>query len=283
MSPPPSAPTSQLRLHRRFRSTTLRNLRDVVVWLPPGYGKVRGQRHPVIYFHDGQNIFDPLTAFLGNAWRAGDRASELIAAGEIAAPIMVGIYNTGFNRINEYSPTPAEFSGWDGEKLTSEGGAKNYAKFVARELKPFIDARYRTLPAAKHNTVVGSSMGGLVSLYFALWFPRTFGQVVAMSPSLWWDDRVVLRDFANLRKKPAVRVWLDMGTHEPGWEVVRAMRDTLIAKGWVEGGDLAYHEVVGAEHSEHAWGARIGEVLKWALAVEKREGKAVSPAAQSRS
>jgi predicted alpha/beta superfamily hydrolase len=267
---PRQEPTSRLRLHRRFRSTTLRNLRDVVVWLPPGYGKIRGRRHPVIYFQDGQNIFDPLTAFLGNAWHAGDRANELIKSREIAAPIMVGIYNTGFNRMNEYAPTPAEFSGWGGEKSQSAGDAKRYAKFVAREVKPFIDSHYRTLTGAKHNAVVGSSMGGLVSLYFALWHSRTFGHIVAMSPSLWWDDRVVIRDFAKLRKKPAVRVWLDMGTREPGWEVIQAMRDVLISKGWNYGDDLAYYEVPGAEHSEHAWSARIGDALKWVLARETR-------------
>src|SRR5882672_4015302 len=152
----------ELRLHTRFYSRGLRNRRDVVVWLPPGYGTAR-RRHPVIYFQDGQNVFDPLTAFLGNAWHAGDRAVELIRAREIAAPIMVGVYNTGFNRMNEYAPTPAEFSGWDGEKCRSNGDARRYARFLANEVKPFIDARYRTRPGPRSTAVVGSSMGGLVS------------------------------------------------------------------------------------------------------------------------
>ncbi|MDB6114642.1 MAG: putative hydrolase of the alpha/beta superfamily [Lacunisphaera sp.] len=262
--PRPSRKSATLRLHRRFRSHGLRNSRDVVVWLPPGYGLGR-RRHPVVYFQDGQNIFDPLTAFLGNAWHAGDRAAELIAAGEMVAPVMVGIYNRGFDRMNEYAPTPAEFSGWDGEKCTSTGDAKRYAKFVATELKPFIDAHYLTLTGPRHTGLVGSSMGGLVALYFALWHPRVFGQVAAMSPSVWWDDRVVLRDFSKLKKKPAVRLWLDMGTAEPGWEGIRLLRDILLSKGWREGDDLAYHEISGAEHSEHAWAARIGGVLQWML------------------
>jgi predicted alpha/beta superfamily hydrolase len=261
MPKPPATPAT-LRLHRRFRSPSLRTSRDVVVWLPPGYEATR-RRHPVVYFQDGQNIFDPLTAFLGNAWHAGARAAELIAAGEITAPIMVGIYNRGFDRMSEYAPTPAEFSGWDGEKCRSKGHAKRYVKFVARELKPFIDARYRTLRGPKHTAVVGSSMGGLVALYFALWQPRVFGHVAALSPSLWWDDRVVIRDFARLRKKPPVRLWLDMGTAEPGWETVRAMRDGLVKRGWKPGRDLHYREVAGAEHTEHAWGGRIGDVITW--------------------
>ena len=267
--PRPDTTAATLRLHRRFLSRGLRINRDIVVWLPPGYGLIRGRRHPVVYFQDGQNIFDPLTAFLGNAWHAGDRAAELIAAGEIVAPIMVGIYNRGFDRMNEYAPTPAEFSGWDGEKCRSTGNAKRYAKFVAAELKPFIDAHYLTLAGPRHTALVGSSMGGLVSLYFTLWHPRVFGAIAALSPSVWWDDRAVVRDFSKLKKKPAVRLWLDMGTAEPGWENIRLMRDTLVAKGWKEGVDLVYHEVPGAEHTEHAWAARIGDVLKWLLPLRR--------------
>ena len=262
--PRPRFPASVLRLHPRFYSRGLRNYRAVVVWLPPGYGQAR-RRHPVIYFHDGQNIFDPRTAFLGNAWHAGERATELIRAHEIIAPIMVGVYNTGFNRMNEYTPTPAEFSGWDGEKCQSTGDAKRYARFFVHEIKPFIDAHYLTLPGPRHNAVVGSSMGGLVSLYFALWHPRVFGHIAALSPSIWWDNRTVIREFARLRKKPAVRLWLDMGTAEPGWEAVQILRDTLVGRGWRLGDDLHYSEVAGAAHSEAAWAGRIGDVLRWLL------------------
>ncbi len=265
----PPKPPSPLRLHRSFLSRGLRGRRDIVVWLPPGYGLAR-RRHPGVYFHDGQNVFDPLTAFLGHAWHAGDRATELIRAHAIVAPIMVGIYNTGFNRMNEYAPTPAEFSGWDGEKCRSTGEAKRYARFVVTELKPFIDSRYLTLPGPRHTGMVGSSMGGLVALYFALWHPREFGHIAALSPSLWWDDRTVLREFSRLRRKPDVRLWLDMGTAEPGWEVVRLFRDTLAGKGWREGADLAYREVAGAAHHEAAWAARIGDVLKWMLPLRAR-------------
>ena len=260
----PKTIDATLRLHRRFYSRGLRNHRDVAVWLPPGYGLMR-RRHPVVYFQDGQNIFDPRTAFLGCAWHAGERATELIRAHQIAAPIMVGVYNTGFDRMNEYAPTPAEFFGWDGEKCRSTGEARRYARFFVHELKPFIDTHYLTLPGAPHTALVGSSMGGLVSLYFALWHPRVFGQVAALSPSVWWDNRAVIHEFARLRKKPAARLWLDMGTGEPGWEAIRLLRDALVAKGWQPGADLAYLEIAGAEHTEAAWAARIGDVLQWIL------------------
>ena len=261
-------PHGTLRLHRRFHSRGLRNCRDVVVWLPPGYGRGR-RRHPVVYFQDGQNILDPLTAFLGNSWRAGETAARLIRAGEIVAPIMVGVYNTGFNRMNEYAPTSGEFTGWAGEKCLSNGDAKRYARFFVHELKPFIDARYLTRSGPRTTAVAGSSMGALVSLYLALWHPRTFGHVGALSPSVWWDNRVVLRDFSALRKKPDVRVWLDTGTAEPGWEVVGLLRDTLVARGWQPGGDLQYHEAAGGEHTESAWAERLGEVLGFFFPREK--------------
>lgn len=260
----PASPDGTLRLHRRVRSRNLRNLRDVVVWLPPGCDG-RRRRHPVVYFQDGQNIFDPLTAFLGNAWQAGRTAAELIRGGEIDAPIMVGIYNTGFARMNEYAPTRGAFSGWDGEACRSRGLARAYARFVAQEVKPFIDARYPTLDGPANTSVVGSSMGGLVSLYCALWHPRVFGAAGLLSPSIWWDDGAPARFVEGLRRKPAVRLWLDTGTAEPGWEKARGFRDVLTARGWSEGegGDLHYLEIPGAEHNEAAWAARTGALLRW--------------------
>ena len=274
MAPRKHHPEGTLRLHRRFRSRGLRNSRDVVVWLPPGYGQTR-QRHPVVYFQDGQNIFDSRTAFLGNAWHADQTAADLIRAGEIVAPIMVGVYNTGHARMHEYAPTRAEFPGWEGDETVtrSKGDAKRYARFVVNEVKPFIDSHYLTLPDPRHTAVVGSSMGGLVALYFALWHPRTFGHVGALSPSVWWDDRVVVRDFSALRKKPAVRVWLDMGTAEPGWDSVRLLRDALVARGWAPGTDLHYGEAEGHEHSEKAWAQRTGPLLKFLLGKEKPAAK----------
>lgn len=266
MAPRKQHPAGSLRLHRRFRSRSLRNHRDIVVWLPPGYGKSRS-RHPVIYFQDGQNIFDPRTAFLGNAWHAGTTAAALIRAGDLAAPILVGVYNTGHARMHEYAPTRAKFPGWDGGKPTkSKGLARRYARFVVEEVKPFIDASYRTRPEAAHTAIAGSSMGGLVALYCALWHPDVFSQVGALSPSVWWDDHGVVRDFAALKKKPAVRLWVDMGTAEPGWEGVRRFRAALIARGWERGNDLHYDEVPGGEHTEAAWAERVGPLLQFLLA-----------------
>ena len=259
----PDSPDGSLRLHRRFESRVLGNRRDLVVWLPPGMDGRR--RHPVVYFQDGQNLFDPLTAFLGQAWHAGRTAAALIRAGELEAPILVGIYNTGFARMDEYAPTRGTFSGWDGEECRSRGLARKYARFVAEEVKPFIDARYPTRPGREHTAIAGSSMGGLAALYAALGLPRVFGTAGVMSASAWWDDQAPVRFVAGLKKKPAVRLWLDTGTAEPGWENTRLLRDALVARGWREGEDLHYLEVPGAGPNEAAWAARTGSMLQWVV------------------
>ncbi len=267
--PPPPAGT--LRLHRRFPSRILGNRRDLAVWLPPGCDG-RRRRHPVVYFQDGQNIFDPRTAFLGNAWNAGAAASALIAEGAIEPPIMVGISNMGFERIDEYTPTRGVFEGWGGEKCRSRGRARLYARFVVSEVKPFIDGRYPTLPSRRHTMVAGSSMGAIASLYMALWHPRVFGAAGILSPSAWWDGLAPVRFVKALRRKAAVRLWLDTGTAEPGWEKSRLLRDALVSRGWREGADLHYLEAQGQEHSESAWAARVGPMLGWMLGPGERRG-----------
>jgi predicted alpha/beta superfamily hydrolase len=265
MPPSPTPPPAgTLRLHRSFPSRILGNRRDLVVWLPPGCDG-RRRRHPVVYFQDGQNIFDPRTAFLGNAWDAGDAASRLIAAGEIEPPIMVGIYNTGSGRMDEYAPTRGVYRDWDGEERASLGRARPYARFVASEVKPFIDGRYPTLPGREHTMIAGSSMGAVASLYAALWHPRVFGGAGVVSPSAWWDDLAPVRFVGALRRKPPVRIWLDIGTAEPGWEKTRLLHDALTGRGWREGGDLHYLEAWGEPHNEAAWAARVGPLLKWLL------------------
>ncbi len=260
----PKNPDGTLRLHRRFPSRVLGNQRDVVVWLPPGIDG-RTRRHPVVYFQDGQNVFDPLTAFLGQCWHAGRTAAALVREGGIEPPIMVGIYNTGFGRMDEYAPTRGKFAGWDKEECRSRGRGRRYARFVAEEVKPFIDARYPTRPERAHTAIAGSSMGGLIALCAALWHPGVFGAAAVMSPSAWWDDGAPAKFVAGLKRKPPVRLWLDIGTAEPGWEKVRGLRDALVARGWREGEDLKYVEAKGAGHNEAAWAERTGPMLEWVV------------------
>jgi predicted alpha/beta superfamily hydrolase len=253
-------------LHRGFHSRYLPDDRDIIVYLPPGYEASRQdtpqQRYPVLYLHDGQNLFDSATAFQGQEWRARETADELIISGEIEPLILVGIYNTGPNRIDEYTATRAT-SGRHG------GLAHLYSAMIVDELKPFIDGEYRTLEGPENTGMGGSSLGGLATLYIGLGHPEIFGKLAVLSPSVWWNRGSILRMIRDAEiPQPRPAIWLDIGTAEgkyPGRIVrdARLLRDLLVRKGWQPGFDLAYVEDPGAFHSESAWGARLPHVFRF--------------------
>ncbi len=248
----------RLRLHPRFPTGYLSTARDVIVYLPPGY-YAAADRYPVFYLQDGQNLFDPATAFGGQDWRADATADELILSGAIPPMLLVGVYNTGVRRISEYTPTR------DAQKRKG-GKGDRYAQMLARELKPFIDAEYRTRRGVLDTGVGGSSLGGLAAIEAGLLYPRVFGKVAVMSPSVWWDQRSILGMVRRFSGGTRPHIWLDTGTEEGDAppqvvEDARLLRDVLLERGWREGEDLFYHEYAGAGHNERAWGARFGEVL----------------------
>ena len=255
--------TGEFRTHRNFHSRHLKSDRDVLVYLPPGYNADNRRRYPVLYLHDGQNLFDGATSFIkGAEWGVDETAQRLITSGAIEPLIIVGVYNAGRDRVEEYTPSVDA-------KHKVGGKADLYGRMLVEELKPFIDSEYRTRRDAKHTGLGGSSLGGLVSLYLAFKYPRTFGRVIVASPSVWWDNKMIVREVESLKKRPRLRVWLDMGTKEGGNEAAehrqnaRALRDALVRKGWKEGSDLNYFEAEGAEHNERAWAARVEPMLKF--------------------
>ena len=142
---------------------------DLLVYLPPRYKAERERRFPVLYMHDGQNLFDPETSFIrGKYWRMGETADALIEAGAIEPLIIVGIYNSGERRIDEYTPLQ--------DRRLGGGHADAYGRMLVEELKPFIDAQYRTLPGPETCGMGGSSLGGLVTLYLGLRYPGVFSR-----------------------------------------------------------------------------------------------------------
>jgi predicted alpha/beta superfamily hydrolase len=242
--------------HEKFASQFLQS-RDVLVYLPPGYESSPTHRFPVLYMHDGQNLFDPTTAF-GEDWKVDSTAEGLIQKGEIEPIILVGIANTGEKRIDEYTPTKDE-------KKQKGGEADKYGQMLVSELKPFIDRLYRTLPDAANTGLGGSSLGGLITMHLGLRHSQVFGKLAVLSPSVWWDSREIIHEVEALQSKLPLRIWLDAGTKE-GPEVTsdaRALRDALVAKGWKLDEDLKYFEAEGAEHNERAWGSRVDRVLKY--------------------
>jgi predicted alpha/beta superfamily hydrolase len=254
--------TGDFRRHTKFRSRFLKHDRDVLVYLPPDYEKNKNRRYPVLYLQDGQNLFDGSTAFVkGQEWHVDETAQKLIESGAIEPLIIVGVYNTA-DRTDEYTPN-------NDPKHRVGGLADRYGRMLTEELKPFIDANYRTLPDAPHTGLGGSSLGGLVSLYLARQYPNTFGRIAVLSPSVWWSDRHILKTVNALPHKLPCRIWLDMGTSEGGDEAhvhlqnARDLRDALLAKGWKLGAELYYYEAAGAGHTEAAWADRIDLVLRF--------------------
>ena len=249
---------SRLRKHEQFASRVLDEKHDFIVYLPPMYDAQPDRRFPVLFMQDGQNLFDPETSFIkGNYWRMGETADELFVRGEIEPLIIVGIYNTGVHRIDEYTPFE--------DKRLGGGRADAYGQMLVEELKPLVQHAYRTLPGTENCGMGGSSLGGLVSLYLGLRYTWIFGKLAVMSPSVWWHSRAILKTVAQIQRKPDLRIWLDVGTREGRRALpdVRALKRDLVNKGWKRGKDLAYTEAKDGEHSEWAWAQRVAPMLKF--------------------
>lgn len=248
----------QLHRHDNFRSKFLRNQRSLVVYVPPGYYEQPGRRFPVLYLHDGQNLFDGSTSYVrGQDWHVGQTADQEIHASRVEPLIIVGIYNTGKARIREYTPT----------KVPKLGGgrADRYGKFLMEEVMPFVHREYRAESGAWRTGIGGSSLGGLVSLYLGLSRSDVFGKIAALSPSVWWNQRVIHQFAERMAVHSRPRIWLDIGTREGPRivEDVERYRDILLSRGWHCDSDLHYERVEGAEHNESAWARRVAPFLRF--------------------
>jgi predicted alpha/beta superfamily hydrolase len=242
-------------------SPELGGRRDVLVHLPPSY-EGTSRRYPVLYMHDGQNLFDPAEAF-GASWRV-DRTLQA-AAREGLEAIVVAVPNAGEARLDEYSP-------WRDRRHGAGGRGAAYVEFLARTLKPRIDGELRTLPGREATGIAGSSMGGLISLWAYFRHPSIFGFAGVMSPALWFAGRSVF-PFVSERPFSPGRLYLDIGTNE-GREAlndVRRMKDVLARKGYQPGRELLYVVEMGGRHDERAWARRLRRALHFLLGVPPRE------------
>lgn len=255
--------TGNIQEHRGFRSKILGNRRDVLVYLPRGYRRFGRRRYPVLYVQDGQNVFDAATSFSGVEWGVDETAQRLIRKNLIEPLIIVAIANTGEDRIHEYAPTRGVIDATAKRKKRSRGLARQYGRFLIEELKPYIDRKYRTKREFESTGLGGSSLGALLTLSLGLWFPNVFSKLIVMSPSVWWDNQVLVKMVEKLEAKLPLKIWLDTGTSEQGWEQTRRLRDALVEKGWRLYDDLEYMEMEGGQHNEVAWAARIDPALRF--------------------
>lgn len=240
--------------------------RDVDIWLPPSYGRDPQRRYPVLYMHDGQNLFDPSLVFNGTDWDIDGAMTRLIDAGRIREAIVVGVWNSP-QRFLEYMPqapvrTPTIATGIDGLPPFDAAGLQSdaYLRFLVEELKPFIDAQYRTLPGRDDTAVMGSSMGGLISLYAIARRTDVFGRAAAVSTHWPACGGCTIDWFAaHLPDRRTHRLYLDHGTAtlDAGYAPYQQRMDAALRRaGWREGRDFVTRTFDGAEHSEVAWRAR---------------------------
>jgi predicted alpha/beta superfamily hydrolase len=254
-----STPHLRLRLHRAFNSRFLPDDRDIIVYLPPGYEQHRERTYPVLYMHDGQNLFNPETAFAGRTWQVRETADAAIEAREVEPLIVVGIYNTCDRRLAEYTH----------ERDWQRGGgeAAKYGRLITEELMPWIAAHYRVRTDRESTGMGGSSLGGLVTLYLGLRHAHHFGRLAVLSPSVWWNHKSIL-GYLNERapeiwERP--RLWLDVGEQEGRRTVqdVELLARRLKANGWEPGETLHVERIPQGTHDEASWAARVRPMLKF--------------------
>lgn len=224
--------------------------RRIWIYYPPDYG-TSGKNYPVLYMHDGQNLFDQLTSFAGE-WEVDETLNELFDEG-YTVPIVVGIDNGGSHRIDEYTPwINTEYGGGEGEK---------YMQFVVETLKPYIDQNFRTLPGRETTGIMGSSLGGLISHFGALKYPEIFGKAGIFSPSYWFSDSV-WSFTASTQTGDWLRVYQMCGTAEGSNTDVNMLRmsDSLISIG-LPSSNIQNKMVPGGQHNEALWRENFREAF----------------------
>ncbi|WP_426173880.1 alpha/beta hydrolase [Massilia sp. TWR1-2-2] len=232
-------------------SPQLKNSRSLRIFLPASYQENLAKRYPVLYMHDGQNLFDAKTAAYGVEWGMDETVNRLVATGAMDEVIVVGIDNTP-DRIPEYTPCCDPKHG--GGKLDA------YEAFVVDTVKPMIDKTLRTLPGKENTAIMGSSLGGIASVLIAQHRPDVFSKAGGVSSSFWWNERALVTKAAA---RVPVKFYLDAGTSGDGLEDTLLMRDVMLAQGYRAGADLMFYSAEGGKHNEASWAARVEKPLTW--------------------
>lgn len=254
--------------------------RDIYIYLPRGYSQHTDRRYPVLYMHDGQNIFRRLNDSFAGEWNADDAADLLIGYGRMRECIIVGVSNGQGARIAEYLPPYSTFSG-------TSGRADQTAAYYMNEVKARIDADYRTLTGRADTATCGSSMGGVFSVYLAWEFAAFAQHHAAVSTAFWTtgdgDGLPQMIDRMAAAQPAATRLWLDSGTQSsPGSGTddmanTFAGRDALLAAGLALGPDFEHYLDIGASHNEASWAGRLDKIFQFLLPITQ-ESSDLEPA-----
>ncbi len=263
--------TGDLRIHE-FYSRIFRNRRFLRVWLPPGYDGPRNaaQHYPVLYINDGQNLFESSTAFNGVEWQVDETADRLVRANAILPLIIVGIDNTGGDRIREYMPHRSF------QPVMVRAQGSRYPSFLTKEVMPFLSCHYRVASGPENTGLGGSSLGALISLYTVAVSPGLIGRLLLESPSLWASSRQIIRQSRTVRRWPE-RIYLASGTAEAGQKdrdrsMVDDIRElaAILRRSGLNDDRLRLVVEEGATHHESAWARRFSQALTFLFGVGQK-------------
>ncbi|MCY7346898.1 MAG: hypothetical protein LH614_11840 [Pyrinomonadaceae bacterium] len=254
--------------------TEISRSRNIDVWLPPGYNANTGERCAVLYMHDGQNLFSPADAGSGVEWGIDETLTRLISEQKVRRTIVVGIWNTAY-RFTEYAPQKAaDLVTRRNIKpsplvKTPEGESDKYLRFIVSELKPFIDKNYRTKPDANNTFVIGSSMGGLISLYAVSEYPNIFGGAGSLSTQFPLGDGIIIGYLKKFLPAPKNhKIYFDFGTEglDANYEPFQKQADNVMkSKGYKRNKNWLTRKFEGADHSEKSWAQRVAVPLEFLL------------------
>lgn len=253
----------------------LNSTRTVRIYLPYDY-KEGHKDYPVLYMHDGQNVFDDQTATYGMSWKAGDILDDLQVRGITQGLIIVAIdCSNGLCRYNEYSPWKMdpdfELPSRSDDIYRYGGDGDKYGAFLIETLKPYIDANFRTCPERETTYLAGSSMGGLITLYLGSEYSNVFAKLGILSPAFWFNKNQVFNHIQQQEFKRPTQIYMDMGTSETGDPLradfsdiylsgSREMKAVLDKKHNVA---LFYQEGAGHVHNELAWRMRFPDMIRF--------------------
>jgi predicted alpha/beta superfamily hydrolase len=240
-----------------FDSTRLGRPHCIRVYLPPGYGENTLKRYPVLYMQDGQNLFFPDEAFLGNDWHVDETVGVLDTMSVVDDFIVVGVYSK--DRFAEYT----------------KPGYEAYGQSLVGEVKPRIDQDFRTLPGPFDTALLGSSLGGVVSFFMAWEWPDVFARVGCLSSTFGYRDDLLDRVLSEPKRD--VRFYLDSGWPGDNYEVTVSMAMALVSRGWEYGKDLIHFAFPLAGHDEKAWGLRLHLPLQIFSGVVRHASLALHP------
>ena len=271
-----------IKVIENFYSRELDDYRNIRVYLPPNYYKSM-KRYPVVYMHDGQNLFDESSSESGGMWDIKKNMDMLYQEDDICA-IVVGIDSKEETRTSQYSPFMDDFMRVlmpcikNVELAGGEGDL--YGEFIVETLKPYIDRVYRTIDARENTAICGSSMGGLISIYIGLKYQDVFSKIGCMSGAMFFAKKGMLEYIMGIKARKDLKIYMDVGTNETSNEEFLEFPKLYVESSFdiykllkyigVRNDNIEFLIDEGGVHSEHEWCKRFSGMIKF-LDIKSKE------------